>query len=79
MAGRLPVKSGHDVLKTFHRVRERFSITFKRKGKGSHVVLHNRKCQNFSVPLRRELKKGLLLGIISDACMTKKEFLENDP
>ena len=73
------MKSGQDTLKTFHRAKERFNITFKRMGKGDHVVLHNMLCRNFSVPLKKELKSGTLLGVISDACMTKEDFLEYDP
>lgn len=81
MAGKLPVKSGKDTLKTFYRAKRRgsFDISFKRRGKGDHVVLHNKLCRNFSVPLHRELKPGTLLSVISDACMTKDEFLEYDP
>jgi len=79
MAGRLPVKSGHDVLRTFYRVRDRFNIAFKRRGRGSHVVLHSRSCKNFSVPMHDELDTGTLLGIIEDAGMTKDEFIANDP
>jgi hypothetical protein len=79
MAGRLPVKSGHDILRTFYRVRERFNIAFKRRGRGSHVVLHSRSCKNFSVPMHDELDAGTLLGIIEDAGMTKEEFIANDP
>ncbi|MGA3289231.1 MAG: type II toxin-antitoxin system HicA family toxin [Candidatus Bathyarchaeia archaeon] len=79
MAARLPVKSGTQVLKTFFRVRERFQIQFKRKGKGSHVVLSNKSGRNFSVPLHNELDAGTLLKVIEDAEMTKEQFLENDP
>jgi hypothetical protein len=79
MAGRLPIKSGHDVLKTFYRVRDKFEISFKRMGKGSHVILHNRSCKNFSVPLHDELDAGTLLGVIEDAGMSKEDFLANDP
>lgn len=79
MAERLPVKSGKEVLKTFHRGRECFNITFKRMGKGDHVVLHNKFCMNFSVPLHSELKKDTLMGIIRNAGLTKTEFLEYDP
>lgn len=79
MAGRLPVKSGQDVLKTFFKVRERFNLSFKRMGKGDHVILHNMFCKNFSVPLHKELDKGTLLSVIHDAGMTKEEFIENDP
>ena len=73
------MKSGRDVLKTFHKVSQRFNITFRRQGKGSHVVLHSASCKNFSVPLHDELKPGTLLAVIEDAGMTKKDFLENDP
>lgn len=79
MARRLPVKSGRDVLKTFYRVREKFDIAFKRKGKGSHIVLHSKSCKNFCVPLHDELDAGTLLGIIEDAGMTKEDFLASDP
>ena len=73
------MKSGHNVLKTFYRVREKFKIAFKRRGRGSHVVLHSGSCKNFSVPLHDELDAGTLLGVIEDAGMTKEEFLANDP
>lgn len=73
------MKSGHEVMKTFHRVRKRFKLAFKRMGKGDHAILHNRFCRNFTVPLQREIKPGLLLSIIYDAGMTREEFLESDP
>ena len=88
MARRLPVKSGKNVLKTFHRATralEHLNIAFKRMGKGDHVVLHNGTrmhkmfCKNFSVPLKREVAPGTLLSVIGDAGMTKEEFLEYDP
>ena len=79
MARRLPVKSGQDVLKTFAKVRQKFKIEFKRRGKGSHVVLHSSSCKNFSVPLHDELDAGTLLKVIEDAGMTKEDFLANDP
>ena len=73
------MKSGKDVIKTLFNARQKFGIAFKRQGKGSHVVLSNRYGRNFSVPNHDEIGKGLLLGIIEDACMTKKDFLEFDP
>lgn len=79
MAEKLPVKSGKKVLQTLHRASERFDIVIKRMGKGDHVILHNRFCRNFNVPLHPELKKSTLLSIIHNAGMTKKEFMEYDP
>ena len=80
MAGKLPVdKSGIDVLKTLYRASEKFKIKFKRPGKGSHVVLSNKNGINFSVPKHKKIKRGTLMGIIEDACMNKKDFLEYDP
>ena len=73
------MKSGQDVLKTFYKAREKYPITIKRRGKGSHVVLHNGECSTFSVPLHKELKSGTLLGIITNSGMTKEDFLEYDP
>ena len=73
------MKSGEDVRKTFHKVREKFGLSIKKMGKGDHVVVHSKICRNFSVPLHEELKRGLLLGIIGDAGMTKEEFIQYDP
>lgn len=78
MAGRLPVKSTREVLKTFYRAKKH-CVSFKRRGKGSHLILHNRFCKNFSVPIKDELPPGTLLSVITDAGMTKEEFLEYDP
>ena len=79
MAYRLPVKSGRDVIKTFFNAKDKFNIKFKRQGKGSHVVLSNKNGKCFSVIDKKQIKPGTLLGIIEDACMTKKDFLEFDP
>ena len=79
MAERLPVKSGKEVLKTFFKAKEKFGIKFRRHGKSSHIVLSNRFGKNFSVPDGEEIKRGTLMGIIEDACMEKKDFLEFDP
>ena len=79
MAQRLPVKSADDVLKTFQRASAKFNISFKRRGKGSHIILSNRFGRNFSVPDKKEVKSGTLLSIIHDACMEKEDFLEFDP
>lgn len=79
MARRLPVKSGQEVLKTFHRVRQLFGLSIKRMGKGDHVVVHRKPCKNFSVPLHEELADGTLSSVIKDAGMTINQFLEHDP
>jgi len=78
MAPRVPLKSGEDILKTFHRAAS-FQITFKRRGKGSHVVLANRNGETFVVPMKKQVKRGLLEAIILQAGMTIDEFLEYDP
>ena len=79
MAGRLPVKSGKEVLKALGKAAKRFGIAFKRIGGGDHVVLQNRSRRNFSVPLHDELAEGTLLNVINDAGMTKQDFLDYDP
>lgn len=82
------MKSGKNVLKTFHRVTralEHINVTFRRRGKGDHVVLHNGTrthksfCKNFSVPLKKEVAPGTLLSVIGDAGLTREEFLTYDP
>jgi hypothetical protein len=73
------VKSGIEVVKTLFRAREKFRIKFKRWKKGSHIVLANRYGKNFSVPNHEEVKRGTLKGIIEDAGMERKDFLDFDP
>jgi predicted RNA binding protein YcfA (HicA-like mRNA interferase family) len=43
---------------------------------GSHIVVENSKGLATTIPRRDELGTGLLLQIISDCGLTKKEFLE---
>ena len=73
------MKSGQDVLKTFYKASTAFGLAIKRMGKGDHVVVHSKLCKNFSVPLKPQLKKGTLDAVISDAGMTREEFLHYDP
>jgi predicted RNA binding protein YcfA (HicA-like mRNA interferase family) len=66
----LPVVGWRQVLKAlkkkgFHPVRQT----------GSHIVVENNKGLATTIPRRDELGKGLLLQIISDCGLTKKEFL----
>lgn len=42
---------------------------------GSHIVVEDSKGLATTIPRRDELGKGLLLQIISDCGLTKKEFL----
>jgi len=54
----------------------------KRKGfypvrqSGSHIIVENGQGLWTSIPKKSELGKGLLLQIIADCGLTKKEFLE---
>ncbi len=43
---------------------------------GSHIIVENGSGLWASVPRKKELGKGLLLQIIADCGLTKKEFLE---
>ena len=67
----LPVIGWREVLKAL-----------KRKGfypirqAGSHIIVENGEGLWTSIPKKKELGKGLLLQIISDCGLTKKEFLE---
>jgi len=67
----LPVIGWREVLKAL-----------KRKGfypvrqSGSHIIVENGEGLWTSIPKKKELGKGLLLQILSDCGLTKKEFLE---
>jgi predicted RNA binding protein YcfA (HicA-like mRNA interferase family) len=67
----LPVIGWREILKAL-----------KRKGfypvrqSGSHIIVVNGEGLWTSIPKKKELGKGLLLQIISDCGLTKKEFLE---
>jgi len=67
----LPVIGWREVLKAL-----------KRKGfypvrqSGSHIIVENGEGLWTSIPKKKELGKGLLLQIIADCGLTKKEFLE---
>jgi predicted RNA binding protein YcfA (HicA-like mRNA interferase family) len=43
---------------------------------GSHIVVENSEGLATTIPKKDELGKGLLLQIIADCGITKKEFLE---
>jgi len=67
----LPVIGWREVLKAL-----------KRKGfypvrqSGSHIIVENGEGLWTSIPKKKELGKGLLLQIMADCGLTKKEFLE---
>ena len=69
--GKLPVISGNEAVKAFARVGWR-----PVRRHGSHVVMEKPGREELlSVPLHRELKRGLLRGLIRDARMTVDEFV----
>jgi len=61
---------------------EKVLKALKRKGfypvrqSGSHIIIGNGEGLWTSIPKKKELGKGLLLQIIADCGLTKKEFLE---
>ena len=70
---KLPVVPGSDILKLLQK--EGFIAV---RQKGSHVSLHKKidnKTMLVVVPMKREIKKGTLLSIISQAGMTREEFI----
>jgi predicted RNA binding protein YcfA (HicA-like mRNA interferase family) len=72
LSGRLPVVSGATLIKALGRLG--WEATRQR---GSHVVLrHSERAASIVVPLRRELKRGTLAGILRDAGIEHEELRE---
>lgn len=68
---KLPVVSGRQARKAF----EKDGWQFNRQ-RGSHMILEKQGVPaNLSIPDHRELDRGLLRGLISDAGMTVDEFI----
>lgn len=67
---RLPVISGSELLKIFHR---HFGF-YPLRQKGDHVTITNDRIF-ITVPLHRELDVGTLKSILEDAGITRGEFL----
>jgi predicted RNA binding protein YcfA (HicA-like mRNA interferase family) len=67
----LPVLGWKEVLKALRK-----KGFYPTRQSGSHIIMENGKGLWTSVPRKGELGKGLLLQIISDCGLTKKEFLE---
>jgi len=68
---RLPVISGDEAIKAFQRAGWKV-----RRQAGSHVALDKEgELATLSVPMHRELDKGLLRRLIRDAGLTVEEFV----
>lgn len=67
----LPVIGWKEVLKALKK--KGFYAT---RQTGSHIIVENGRGLWTGVPRKNELGKGLLLDIIADCGLTKKEFLE---
>lgn len=67
----LPVIGWRDVLKALKK-----KGFYPTRQSGSHIIVKNGQGLWTSIPRKSELGKGLLLQIISDCGLSKKEFLE---
>lgn len=67
----LPIIGWREVLKALRK--KGFYAT---RQSGSHIIIENGQGIWTAIPRKNELGKGLLLQIISDCSLTKKEFLE---
>jgi predicted RNA binding protein YcfA (HicA-like mRNA interferase family) len=67
----LPVIGWKEILKALRK-----KGFYSTRQSGSHIIIENGQGLWTSVPRKDELGKGLLLQIISDCGLTKKEFLE---
>ena len=74
MRERLPVISGSEAIKAFEKIGY---IAVRQRG--SHVRLINDaelQCKPLTIPLHREIDKGLLRTLIRDAGITVQRFRE---
>ena len=67
----LPVIGWREVLKALRR-----KGFYPVRQSGSHIIVENGQGLWTAVPKKNELGKGLLLQIIADCGLSKKEFLE---
>ena len=67
---KLPIVSGTDVIRALERLG--FSVTRQR---GSHIMMR-RGSFGCVVPKHRELKPGTLTGLLKQAGISPKEFIE---
>ncbi len=74
MPGKLPILSGNKIVKAlknggFYFVTQKGShVKLKREFNGRELIV--------TVPMHREVKKGVLLNILKQANLTRQEFLE---
>jgi len=67
---RLPLMSGDDFIKVMRKVGYVWDHT-----EGSHMILLHPSRRRLSVPRHKELGRGLLRALISDAGLTRDEFM----
>jgi predicted RNA binding protein YcfA (HicA-like mRNA interferase family) len=66
----LPVVSGEEAVKALSRIGYR-----PVRQRGSHVRLKCAGRKSVTVPMKKELKRGLLSGILKDAGLTAEDFV----
>ncbi len=73
MPRKLPILSGAELVKVLEK-----AGFFVHHQKGSHIILKRREPPHIRVvvPAHREIRRGLLRGIISEAGLTREEFLK---
>jgi len=69
---KLPVISGADLIKYLRR--KGFVASRQR---GSHVLLKSSDGRRVTVPLHKELDRGLLLAILGEIGISREEFLKD--
>ena len=67
----LPVLGYREILKALRK-----RGFYPTRQTGSHIIVENGEGVWTSIPRKKELVKGLVLQIISDCGLTKKEFRE---
>ncbi|MEM6333678.1 MAG: type II toxin-antitoxin system HicA family toxin [Planctomycetota bacterium] len=73
MSQRLPVISTREAVKAFGKAG---FTEMAARGKGSHVFMHRDDPRaKLTIPKRKELRRGTLRSLISDAGLTVDEFI----
>jgi len=68
---RLPVISGDEFAKIVRKIGYVWEHT-----EGSHMILRHPSGQRLSVPRHAELGRGLLMALVSDAGLSREEFIK---
>jgi predicted RNA binding protein YcfA (HicA-like mRNA interferase family) len=72
MSDHLPVLSAREVVRAFEKLG--FEVQPGR-GKGSHIAMFNPQTRKLlTIPGHREVKRGMLRGLIREAGLTVQEF-----